>query len=178
MSRERRAKIIAAIRHERWPWHPVRRIAIPKRPGGTRPLGMPTWAEKVGQEVIQSILAAYDAPPWSRYRHGFRPTRGGHTARTERDHVGVGTPWCSAGDITGCCDTIAQPSLLPILRANLRDKRCLRLLAGALKAGDCAAWTSHPSRRGSPPGAIVSPGRSNLSMDRGDRFVQETLMPE
>jgi retron-type reverse transcriptase len=42
MSTEKIAKIIEAIRHERWQWKPVRRIEIPKRNGGKRPLGMPT----------------------------------------------------------------------------------------------------------------------------------------
>ena len=166
MSMEKMARIIEAIRYERWPWKPVRRRAIPKRKGGTRPLGMPTWSEKVVQEVIRSILEAYYEPPCSQHSHGFRPQRGCQTALTEIHDVWVGTQWFIEGDITGCFDTIDHTILMHILRANIRDNRFLRWIAGALKAGYCAAWTSHPSLSGSPQGAIGSPILSNISMDR------------
>src|SRR5215471_7571081 len=65
MSQEKIAKIIEAIRFERWHWTPVRRKNIPKPKGGTRPLGMPTWADKLVQEVIRSILEAYYDPQFS-----------------------------------------------------------------------------------------------------------------
>ncbi len=178
MSMERIAKIIEAIRHERWQWNPVRRRAIPKRTGGTRPLGMPTWSEKVVQEVIRSILEAYYEPQCSQHSHGCRPKRGCQTALTEIHDVWVGTKWCLEGDIKGCFDTIDHTILMHILRANIRDNRFLRLIEGALKAGYCEAWTYHPSLSGSPQGGRVSPILSNISMDRVDRFVQETLMPE
>ncbi len=65
-----------------------------------------------------------------------------------------------------------------ILRENIRDNRFLRLIEGALKAGYCEEWTYHPSLSGSPQGGIISPILSNIYMDRLDRFVQETLIPE
>jgi group II intron reverse transcriptase/maturase len=178
MSMERIAKIIEAIRHERWPWNPVRRIEIPKRKGGKRPLGMPMWSDKMVQEVIRSILEAYYEPQFSQHSHGCRPKRGCDTALTEIHDVWVGTQWFIEGDIKGCFDNIDHTILMNILRANIRDNRFLRLIAGALKAGYCEAWTSHPSLSGSPQGGIVRPILSNISMDRLDRFVQETLMPE
>src|SRR2546430_9235505 len=83
MSQEKIAKIIEAIRLERWQWKPVRRVEIPKRKGGKRPLGMPTWSDKVVQDVIRSILEAYYEPQFSEHSHGFRPNRGCHSALTE-----------------------------------------------------------------------------------------------
>ena len=103
-SRERIAKIIEAIRHERWQWNPVKRACNTKAQRGTRPLGMPTWSEKVVQEVIRSILEAYYERQFSRYSHGFRPKRGCQTALTEIDNVWVGTKWFIEGDIKGCFD--------------------------------------------------------------------------
>jgi len=83
MSQAKIATIIEAIRHERWKWTPVRRVEIPKRNGKTRPLGIPTWSDKLLQEVVRSILEAYYDPQFSQHSHGFRPHRGCHTALTE-----------------------------------------------------------------------------------------------
>jgi hypothetical protein len=65
-----------------------------------------------------------------------------------------------------------------ILREKIHDNRFLRLIEEALKAGYCEEWTFHPSLSGCPQGGIVSPILSNIYMDRLDRFVQETLIPE
>jgi len=178
MSQEKIAKIIEAIRYERWRWTPVRRVEIPKSNGKMRPLGMPTWSDKMVQEVIRSILEAYYEPQFSEHSHGFRPKRGCHTALTEIHNVWLGTKWFIEGDIKGCFDNIDHAILMNILRDNIQDNRFLRLIEGALKAGYCEEWTYHPSLSGSPQGGIVSPILSNSSMDRLDKFVQETLIPE
>jgi len=65
--------LIDDIRHERYHWTPVRRTYVPKKKGGRRPLGMPTWSDKLLQEVIRLILEAYYEPQFSHYSHGFRP---------------------------------------------------------------------------------------------------------
>ena len=65
MSQDKIAKIIEAIRFERWQWIPVRRVEVPKRKGGKRPLGMPTGSDKMVQDVIRSILEAYYEPQFS-----------------------------------------------------------------------------------------------------------------
>ena len=87
MSQAKMAKILEAIRYERWRWTPVRRVALPKRNGKMRPLGMPTWSDKMVQEVIGSILEAYYEPQCSEHSHGFRPTRGCHPALTAIHNV-------------------------------------------------------------------------------------------
>lgn len=67
---------------------------------------------------------------------------------------------------------------MTILQENIRDNRFLRLIEGALKAGYCEEWTYHPSLSGSPQGGIVSPILSNVYLDRLDKFVEDTLIPE
>jgi group II intron reverse transcriptase/maturase len=177
-SMEKVAAIIVAIRAERWQWTPVKRVLIDKPKGGKRPLGLPVWSDKVVQDIIRSILEAYYEPQFSKHSHGFRPNRGCHTALKEIDEVWQGTKWFIEGDIKGCFDNIDHTLLMHILRENIHDNRFLRLIEGALKAGYCEEWKYHPSLSGSPQGGIVSPILSNIYMDRLDRFVQDTVIPE
>src|SRR2546428_10529771 len=178
MSMAKIAKIIEAIRQEKWHWTPVRRVLKDKPKGGKRPLGMPIWSDKVGQDIVRSLLEAYYEPQFSTHSHGFRPKRGCQTALTEIHNIWVGTKWFIEGDIKGCFDNIDHTILMHILRENIQDNRFLRLVEGALKAAYCEAWTYHPSLSGSPQGGIVSPILSNIYMDRLDRFVEHTLVPE
>jgi len=178
MSMEKIATIIGAIRQEKWRWTPTRRVLKDKPNGGKRPLDMPIWSDKVVQDIIRSILEAYDEPQFSPHSHGFRPYRGCHTALNEVGETWTGAKWFIEGDIKGCFSNIDHTILRQILRANIHDNRFLRLIEGALKAGYCEAWTYHPSLSGSPQGGIVSPILSNIYMDRFDKFVHNTLIPE
>ena len=154
MSMEKIVKIIEAIRYERWQWTPVRRVEIPKSNGKMRPLGMPTWSDKMVQEVIRSVLEAYYEPQFPDHSHGFRPRRGCHTALEEVHKYWPGTKWFIEGDIKGCFDNIDHTILTNILRENIRDNRFIRLIEGALKAGYCEEWTYHPTCSGSPQGGM------------------------
>ncbi len=138
---------------------------------------IPTWSDKLLQEVIRQILEAYYDPQFSDASHGFRPYRGCQTALTEIKRTWAGTKWVIEGDIKGCFDNINHNTLMSILRENICDNRFLRLIENLLKAGYCEAWTYHPSYSGTPQGGIVSPVLSNLYMDRLDRFVEGTLKP-
>ena len=178
MSLDKIDRVIEALRFERWKWPPSRRVYIDKPKGGKRPLGMPDWSPKVVQDVIRSILEAYYEPQFSRHSHGFRPKKGCHTALIDVHETWKGTKWFIEGDIKGCFENIEHHTLMHILRENIRDNRFLRLIEGALKAGYCEEWQYHPSLSGSPQGGIISPILSNIYMDRLDRYVQETLIPE
>src|SRR5438876_2200129 len=80
MSMRKIQQIIDALRLERYRWKPVRRTYIPKRSGKLRPLGLPTWSDKLLQEVMRLILEAYYEPQFSESSHAYRPGRGPHTA--------------------------------------------------------------------------------------------------
>ena len=108
--------IIGELRANRWRWRPARRVNIPKKSGGTRPLGIPEWDDKLVQEVLRTLLQAYYEPAFSRHSHGFRPGRGCHTALTEVQRTWKGTAWFIEADIKGCFDNIDHSVLLDILR--------------------------------------------------------------
>ena len=165
-SGEKGAKMLEAIRDERWQWPPVKGVFLDKPTGGKRPRGLPVWSEKVVQDIIRAILEASYDPQCSTDSHGCRPQRGCHPARNEVVETWMGSQWLIAGDIKGCLDHSDHALLMHILRENIHDHRFLRVSAGARKAGDCEAWPCHPALSGSPQGGRVSPILSNLSMHR------------
>ncbi len=178
MSMAKIEKLIDDLRHERYRWTPVRRTYIAKKNGKLRALGLPTWSDKLLQEVIRLILEAYYEPQLSSLSHGFRPGRGCHTALTSITDNWSGTKWFIEGDISQYFDTIDHSVLLAILGEKLKDNRFLRLLSNLLRAGYLEDWKYHRTLSGSPQGGVVSPILSNIYLDKFDTYVEQVLIPE
>lgn len=171
-------KIIEAVRHERYRFRPVKRVHIPKKNGKMRPLGLPSWADKLLGEVLRLLLEAYYEPTFSDHSYGFRPGRGCHTALRDVAETWTGTTWFIEGDIAHCFEQFDHDVLLGILGEKIHDNRFLRLVRNMLQAGYLEDWKWNATLSGTPQGGVVSPVLSNIYLDRLDTFVTTTLVPE
>jgi group II intron reverse transcriptase/maturase len=178
MSLARIETIIGALRGERYRWRPVKRIYIPKKNGKQRPLGLPTWSDKLVAEVVRLLLEAYYEPQFSGRSHGFRPGRGCHTALSDVVEAWKGTHWFIEGDISDCFGSLDHDLMVGILAEKIHDGRFLRLIGHMLKAGYLEDWRWNATLSGCPQGGIASPVLSNIYLDRLDHYVEQRLLPE
>jgi group II intron reverse transcriptase/maturase len=177
MNIERIRKIIEQLRSERFRFHPARRIKIPKKSGGTRPLGLPNFSDKLVQETLRLILEAYYEPRFRDSSHGFRPGRGCHTALASLKKF-RGAAWFIEGDIKGCFDNIDHAILMAILARDIQDGRLLNLIRMSLEAGYMEGWNYHRTYSGTPQGGILSPLLANIYLHELDTFIEDVLKPQ
>jgi group II intron reverse transcriptase/maturase len=177
MSVRKIERIIDAMRQERYRFSPVRRVHIPKENGRTRPLGLPTWSDKLVGEVVRLLLEAYYEPTFSDRSHGFRPGRGCHTALREVANTWTGTAWFIEGDIADCFGSLDHDLMIEILSENIHDGRFLRLVRNMLTAGYLEDWKWGATLSGAPQGGVVSPRLSSIYLHRLDTFVENVLIP-
>ncbi|WP_025153359.1 reverse transcriptase/maturase family protein [Morganella morganii] len=178
MSLKKINDIIDRLRNERYQFSPARRVYIKKKNGKMRPLGLPTWSDKLLQEVMRMILEAYYEPQFSPYSHGFRSQRGCQTALTVIAKTWTASSWFIEGDIKGCFDNIDHSILLNLLRRRIKDNRFIRLIERLLHAGYMEEWTYHKTWSGTPQGGIISPLLSNIYLHELDCYVEQVLLPK
>lgn len=173
MSLSRIDGIIASLRDESYQPKPSRRTYIPKKNGKKRPLGIPSFDDKLVQECVRLLLEAIYEGSFAKTSHGLRPNHSCHTALRHVQVNFTGVKWFVEGDIKGFFDNIDHDVMIHILAERIKDERFLRLIRKFLKAGYLENWVYHNTYSGTPQGGIISPILANIYLDKLDCFVEK-----
>jgi group II intron reverse transcriptase/maturase len=144
---------------------PVRRVHIPKGVGDeTRPIGIPTFEDKILQRSVVMVLEAVYEQDFLDCSYGFRPGRSAHQALDAlwQQTMKMGGGWIVEVDIRKFFDTLDRTQLREMLRRRIRDGVLLRLIDKWLQAGVLEEGRLSFPETGSPQGGVISPMLANV----------------
>jgi len=156
---------------------PVERVWIDKEDGRKRPIGKPTFEDKIVQRAVEILLSVIYDVDFYNFSHGFRKGHSQHKALHElrEQCLGLNIGWIVDADITGLFDNIDHSHLREIIKQRVNDGGILRLIGKWLNAGVMEDGMVTYPEMGTPQGGVISPLLSNIFLHRvlDDWFVKE-----